>query len=71
MSEKAAIAVKERRPKGVQDSFMEALALGAGRFEEQWDRELSGGPYAVQAILEVRANAYAMLGAGPCTMLVS
>ena len=67
LSEKAAIAVKERRPKGVQDSFMEALALGAGCFEEQWDRELSGAPYAVQAILQVRANAYAMLGAAHLT----
>jgi len=30
-------------------------------------RELSGAPYAVQAILQVRANAYAMLGAAHLT----
>ena len=34
---------------------------------KEWHRELFGAPYAVQAILQVRANAYVMLGAAHLT----
>ena len=63
LSEKAVTAVKGRRKAGPQDSFMEALACGAGFFEEQYDKEISGAPFQVQALLQVRAHAYSMVNA--------
>ena len=39
------------------------MAQGAGVLEEQWDQELSGAPFHVQSILQVRANCFAMVGA--------
>ena len=63
LSEKAVAAVKGRRKAGPQDSFMEALACGAGFFEEQYDKEISGAPFQVQALLQVRAHAYSMVNA--------
>eukprot|EP00435_Cladocopium_sp_Y103_P043837 s2142_g12.t1 len=46
-----------------QTAFLEALASGAGFLEEQYDKEVSSAPYQVQAILQVRAHAYAMVKA--------
>ncbi|CAJ1458009.1 unnamed protein product, partial [Effrenium voratum] len=63
LSEQAATAVKGRRKAEPRDAFMEALACGAGFFEEQLDRELSSAPFNVQALLQVRAHTYAMVGA--------
>lgn len=63
LSEKAAAAVKGRRKVEPQAAFMEALASGAGFYEEQYDKELSSAPYQVQAVLQVRAHAYAMVKA--------
>eukprot|EP00435_Cladocopium_sp_Y103_P046226 s1410_g13.t1 len=63
MSEKAASVVKGRRSVDAKDSFMEALAFGAGFYEEHWDKELSGAPFQVQNLLQIRAHAYSMVGA--------
>ncbi|CAK9018421.1 Protein lap1 [Durusdinium trenchii] len=46
-----------------KDCFLEALAFGAGFCEDQWDKELSAGPFQVQNLLQIRANAYSMVGA--------
>lgn len=70
-SEKAASVVKGRRKQVVQDTFMEAVALGSGLYEQQWDRELSSAPWQVQGLLQTWAHAYAMHGSGmSCGLLV-
>lgn len=63
LSEKMATAMKGRRKSGPHESFMEALACGTGFYEEQYDKEVSGAPFHVQTLLQVRAHAYAMVNA--------
>ena len=63
LSEKMAAAMRGRRKPEPAEAFMEALACGAGFYEEQYDLELSSAPYQVLALLQVRSHAYAMLEA--------
>ena len=63
LSEQAACAVKGHRSCEAKDRFVEALVQGAGLCEEQWDKELPAAPFQVQALLQVRSFAFAMVGA--------
>ena len=69
LSEEGAASLKGRRSGDAKDCFLEALAFGAGFCEDQWDKELSAGPFQVQNLLQIRANAYSMVGA--CHLMVS
>ena len=63
LSEKGASSVKGRRSGDAKESFLDALAFGAGFCEDQWDKELSAAPFHVQGLLQIRAHAYSMVGA--------
>ena len=63
LSEKQWQAMKSRKSGDTKDRFIEALALGVGLEDDQWDRDLPAAPFQVQTMLQVRNFAYAMVGA--------
>lgn len=65
LSEKMATSMKGRRKSRPQESFVEASACGIGFYEEKYDKDLSGAPYCIRIILQVRARVRAMVESLP------
>lgn len=63
LSEKGATSVKDRKGEQAKDKRLEVLGISYGLADERWDREISGAPFHVEQLLQLRANAYAMVGA--------